>query len=200
MDEKISGSNGAWSAWQWVAVCLVAAGIVGGLFYYFVLAKNSSYVAPVTLYTPPDSMEKWNWILSDISPQGLQFTYPNPLPTKYVTTPSWPPLVEMTVGAFTCAEGDIVAPDGMRKHLARRVIDDHIYCVTTDSEGAAGSTYTNYAYTTEQGAFVTRVAFTLRTPQCLNYNEPERGACKAEQAGFNVDALAHRIASTTRTR
>ncbi len=144
------------------------------------------------------NMEKWNWVLSEVSPQGTQFMYPNPLPTRYVKAQDWPPLVEMSADEFSCTEGNLVASDGSPKHFARHVLGEHTYCVATSVEGAAGSTYTNYEYFTPQGDFLVRVIFTLQTPQCLNYDEPERGLCQEEQASFNVDALVDRIASSIR--
>ncbi len=144
------------------------------------------------------NMEKWNWVLSETSPQGTQFMYPSPLPTRYVKAQAWPPLVEMTADEFSCIEGNMVASDGSPKHFERRVLGEHTYCVATSVEGAAGSTYTNYEYFIPQGDFVVRVAFTLQTPQCLNYDEPERGLCQEEQASFNVDALVDRVASSIR--
>lgn len=147
---------------------------------------------------PKDGMEEWNWVLSEVSPQGTQFEYPDPLPTRFVSAQSWPPLVQMVANEFSCVEGDVRAADGPLKRLERRVINGHVYCVSLSSEGAAGSTYTSYEYATQQGDFVVRVVFTLRTPQCLNYDEPEQSACKTEQSSFNTDALADRIASSLR--
>jgi hypothetical protein len=67
------------------------------------------------------------------------------------------------------------------------------YCVTKQSEGAAGSVYTTYQYETALGDSIATVLFTLRTPQCLNYDNPQQSACISEQTGFDVDVLADRI-------
>ncbi len=139
------------------------------------------------------------WTLSDAQPPlGVQFLYPNPLPTKYITPEEWPPLVEMTSNPFVCEEGDILAADGPLKRAERRTVGDRVYCVVTSSEGAAGSTYTTYDYITAQGDFTARVAFTLRTPQCANYDDSERVACESEQGSYDVDGLVDRIVSSIR--
>ncbi len=159
---------------------------------------------PQPLYIPDtvdvvhDSTEDWNWISSEVSTQDTQFMYPSSLNTQYVTAQDWPPFVYMGVGEFSCTEGDVVTEDGSQKHSEFRTINGYTYCVSISSEGAAGSTYTSYEYSTEQGDFVTKVAFTLRTPQCLNFDEPEQSACKTEQANFNTDTLADRIATSVR--
>jgi hypothetical protein len=146
--------------------------------------------------SPSSDMSKWNWVLSEVSPQGAQFSYPKPVPTTYVTTQYWPPVVTMTSEDFSCKEGSALNSDGKQAQFARKTIGGSLYCVATSAEGAAGSTYTSYEYATTQGDFLTKVSFTLRTPQCMNYDEPEQSACKTDQASFNVDALADRIASS----
>lgn len=159
---------------------------------------------PQSLYTPDtadvvhNSTTDWNWVLSEVSSQGTQFMYPSNLNTRYVTAQDWPPVVYMGVSEFSCTEGDALTQDGLQKHSEFRTVNDHTYCVSISSEGAAGSTYTTYEYSTEQGDFVTKVVFTLRTPQCLNFDEPEQSECKTEQADFNTDILADQIATSVR--
>lgn len=138
------------------------------------------------------------WVESPVTPQGTQFSYPATLPTKYVSATEWPPLVELSAGDYTCEDGEILAADGPIKTQEKRLVGTQEYCLTTFVEGAAGSAYTNYDYSTEQGDFVVRVVFTLKTPQCANYEEPERAACEEEQASFSTDVLADRIAASLR--
>ena len=146
---------------------------------------------------PPEEEEVENaaW-LSHTTLQGLQFSYPEELGTQYVHAQEWPPLVEQVVNVFSCEEGDITAADGPLKSASLHEIEGKAYCVTLFSEGAAGSTYTTYEYSTQQEERVVRIVFTLRTPQCVNYDEPERTACTAEQRAFNIDELVHQIAAS----
>ncbi len=146
-----------------------------------------------TTTTITSPMDTWNWVNVTTSTLGTQFSYPDPLPTTYISSVDWPPQVTMTAGTLTCAgsgaaSSSEIIPAGMLK-----VINTRTYCVSKESEGAAGSTYTTYNYATAQGDFVANITFTLRTPQCMNYDEPKQSACKNEQAQFDVDALADRI-------
>lgn len=127
-----------------------------------------------------------DWKLSEPDARGIQFMYPEKLPTTYISAQTWPPAVQLEAGEYSCAEQDEV------------YIGDRSLCVVRTSEGAAGSTYTAYEYITGQGDFLARVKFTLRFPQCMNYNEPEQGACAREQANFDVNGLADRILSSIR--
>ncbi|MES2135311.1 MAG: hypothetical protein V4449_03670 [Patescibacteria group bacterium] len=178
-----------------IHIILIVLAILGvGLFV------TQKLWVPTVPVVSNDGMEDWNWVSTEISAQGTQFMYPNPLPTKFVTAQDWPPVVEIVAGEFSCTEGDAITQDGVQQHLALRTIGNHTYCVGTSSEGAAGSTYTSYEYSTKQGDSLVRVVFTLRMPQCLNYDEPDQTECKAEQASFNADALADRIVSSIRTQ
>ena len=126
------------------------------------------------------------WLLSPVSTQGTQFEYPEKLPTTFITAQEWPPQVVLEGGEYSCAEEQ------------ERIIGGREYCVVETSEGAAGSVYHTYEYITPQGDFIAHVKFTLKFPQCENYDEPQQNTCKAEQASFDIDGLADRIAQSIR--
>jgi hypothetical protein len=155
---------------------------------------------PAVVNTPRSTLDTWNWVLSEVSSQGTQFLYPNPLPTTYITAQDWPPIVEVVAGAFLCEEGVIVGSDGIQKQRARTSVDGMEYCVVTSAEGAAGSTYTSYEYATAYNDSVINISFILRTPQCMNYDEPKRSECLSEQAQVPVDEIVHRIATSVTTK
>jgi hypothetical protein len=136
-----------------------------------------------------------NWKLSQPSAQGIQFMYPDPLSTKFITTQDWPPTVQMTSGEYVCKKGNTKDNTGI---VTEHSVGDRKYCVTTFSEGAAGSTYMTYEYMNKQGDFLAHVKFTLRYVQCANYDEPDQATCKVEQTGFSVDGLVDRITSSIR--
>ena len=127
-----------------------------------------------------------NWVLSTTTSQGIQFMYPERLPTTFISTQGWPPKVVLEGGIFSCSERE------------EKMVGDRVYCMSTTNEGVAGSTYTTYKYATEQGDLIARVEFTLKFPQCVNYDEPNQSACKAEQANFDIDGLVDRITSSIR--
>lgn len=135
---------------------------------------------------PGSSSTTDNLILSPVSAQGIQFSYPKFLPTTFVKTQEWPPLVEVVAGEFTCPENK------------KQTIKGRTYCVIVSTEGAAGSTYTTYEYSTNRGDFIAKTIFTLRTPQCLNYDEPNQSICIQEQESFDVSGLVDQIISSIR--
>ena|ERR1035437_6131967 len=105
-----------------------------------------------------------------------------PLSTKYITAQGWPPKVEVISGPFSCDEsGSEIAK------TTKKVIAGKTYCVTVQSEGAAGSIYNTYTYVTVVGAQVTKTTFILRFVQCDNYEDPQKTECKNERAAFDPD-------------
>ena len=133
--------------------------------------------------TPGDSVFTTDgWKTSTDTKQQLSFKYPDPFPATYVSAQTWPPKVTLSSKAFSCA--------------APLTVHGNTYCMTQSSEGAAGSTYTTYRYTTAHDAGLITIDFTLRFVQCGNYDEPKQSACKTEQAALSVSGLADTIASS----
>lgn len=151
---------------------------------------SSWRITALTLGAYPGDGE---WMLSEPTSQGIRFMYPQKLPTTFISAQEWPPLVERTANKYSCKEGPITAADGPVKEAKKHLVGDREYCVTTESDAAAGSMYTTYEYVSTFGDAVYRVVFTLRFPQCLNYDDPQQSACKAEQASFDIDGLVDRI-------
>ena len=120
--------------------------------------------------------------------------YSTTLDTTYITTPDtvWPPAVMRTEKAFQCENGgNEVLENG---ETVAKDIGGKAYCVTTASEGAAGSVYSTYIYKTAlEGGLTAETEFTLRFVQCDNYDDPEKTDCKKEQSEFNPDDLGHAI-------
>jgi murein DD-endopeptidase MepM/ murein hydrolase activator NlpD len=116
--------------------------------------------------------------------QGLTFKYPETLSTVYITPQTWPPTVKLSSGKPTCTEP--------------QVVNGQSYCVKAQTDGAAGSTYTAYTYSSAMPNVDKTVAlsFTLRSVQCANYDEPKKTACDTERTAFNVDSLAYQIIGT----
>ncbi len=152
-------------------------------------------IAGVALGERPGEGE---WTYSEPDARGLKFQYPDPLPTKFISAQEWPPKVSFVAEDFVCETGEHADASGALVNTEERTVDDRVYCVDISSEGAAGSTYTTYAYRTEQGDFIAHIEFTLRYVQCMNYDEANQGMCTLEQETFDVDGLVDRIASSIR--
>ncbi|HEY1037748.1 MAG TPA: hypothetical protein VGE62_04185 [Candidatus Paceibacterota bacterium] len=126
------------------------------------------------------------------TPSGISFNYPESFGTQYVTATDWPPQVRVLDTSYSCAdEGSQTGPSGRTE---KRIIEGTEHCVTTLSEGAAGSTYTTYSYVFEKDKKTVEISFTARSVQCLNYDEPQATRCQAEQKLFNADDFAASVA------
>lgn len=108
---------------------------------------------------------------------------PNVLLTKYIDGHEWPPKVTVSDDAFSCADPGVT-----------RTVDDRTYCVEATTGAAAGSTYTEYVYRTVRDGKLITLAFTLRYPQCMNYDVPQQTECLHEREAFDLDGVVDRIA------
>jgi hypothetical protein len=142
---------------------------------------------PGTTETAPITDPNWQ----TYSDRSISFRYPAELPTTYIHPAEWPPTAGSNLWNLDCVVG--TADGGMTR---QGVVNGHTFCVTVQSDGAAGSIYNGYDYGFQEGSNVIAVSFTLRMVQCGNYDEPEKTACEQERDSFNVDDLADRIAQT----
>lgn len=148
---------------------------------------------------PTDPTASWQTFSDNAS--GVSFRYPQTLGTAYVSTVDWPPIASIIDQPFTCTQaGSEIAPAGQTK---QQTINNRAYCVTKESQGAAGSIYTQYAYafagdSVGQANKTVIFTFSLRFVQCANYDDPQKIACQNEQASFSPDNTMDEIAGSLR--
>ncbi|MBP9855834.1 MAG: hypothetical protein KBC48_00790 [Candidatus Pacebacteria bacterium] len=151
-----------------------------------VLAVTFYFISPNQNTTPAD------WLTFTDEAGVYTFRYPQDFGRQYVTPVDWPPQVNLLEGTgFNCTEGGMIY--GRAGQTVSRTIEGQEYCITTVSEGAAGSIYNQYAYLTVINRQPIGLIFTARLPQCVNYDEPRQDECKADQAAFNPDVIISEI-------
>jgi hypothetical protein len=156
--------------------------VIGGIFYFYKSPKHAVTPTPV-----PDATLGWK----SMADNGVTFKYPETLGTTYIKTQEWPPKVTVAEGPFTCTEsGSQITENGQ---TVKKTINGHVYCVTIQSEGAAGSTYTTYTYVTMLQNKMVSFNFVLKAVQCGNYNDPEKSDCESERANFDIDSTVDKI-------
>jgi hypothetical protein len=126
---------------------------------------------------------------------GLSFKYPENISTAYILTADWPPKVQITEGPFSCTES---GSEGARAGITtKEAINGHTYCRTIVSDGAAGSIYKQYAFSSAVKNKVLFFTFSLREVQCGNYDDQQKTACEAERASFNINSLIDPVIQST---
>ncbi len=117
------------------------------------------------------------------------------LTAKYIHSETpWPPKVTYSKEAFICNDPEWKSSDEVAKMTNigwTIMISGKKYCVNEEAEGGAGSTYITYEYSTLVNTQLAKVTFTLRHISCMNYDEPERSECVAEQNLYNADSIAN---------
>lgn len=180
---------------------LIVILLVGGSFYYLSRSKKAGNIAPITISEPaatntaPAVPDTSGWKTFSDSANKISFKYPAGIDTQFISVVDWPPKVQITDGPFTCTEAG--TETGQAGQTSRQTIDGRDYCVTRESEGAAGSTYTQYAYATKLPQLPNKTViftFSLRFVQCDNYDEPQKTSCKEERASFDIGPVVGAMA------
>jgi hypothetical protein len=120
------------------------------------------------------------------------------LNTEYIGSQNWkvkivneeekyPPKFKITEGQIDCKITS--SESGLLFRTVKRKIDGRIYCIESSSEGAAGTIYTQYTYSTIKNGSLTAVSCVIRYPQCMNYSEPYRTECANERETFDLDKI-----------
>jgi len=126
---------------------------------------------------------------------GITYQYPKELLVKYISAAEWPPTIKVESGNFSCSETP-QEKSSMLEITSQRLVDNRIYCVNVKNEGAAGSVYSSYIYTTPLRGKLVLASFVLRYSNCANYDEEQGRACTSEREAFDLDATVDRIFQT----
>ncbi len=121
----------------------------------------------------------------------LDFNFPETLSAHYIELLDWPPQVQVVNAEFSCLDAGNATDRAGKTEM--REVNGRNFCVTEVVEGAAGTTYTQYAYAFERDHDTVVLTFSTRAPQCGNYPEPEMTACAKERAELSIDKFIANI-------
>jgi len=169
-----------------------------GYFYKLsdktVVLVRRQYSRFYTIWTVSDSTTEtsndlWRTITNE---DGVTYKYPKELLAKYISVVDWPPVVKVETETFSCKTTPQEV-SSMSDITSKRMVDNRIYCVNVKHEGAAGSVYSSYTYTTTKNDNLVKVSFTLQYPNCNNYDEEQSKVCSSEREAFDIDSTVDRI-------
>ena len=144
---------------------------------------------------PDVSVIPTSWKTYTNTASGFSFSYPPVIQATYIIAQDWPPTVRISGEKFSCIESQSLEK-GMPIKETKVTVSGRDYCIETQSEGAAGSTYINYTYTTTKGGKLVSYVFVLKYPNCDNYPDPKKTECKNERNIFNLNNLIEQITQT----
>lgn len=90
-------------------------------------------------------------------------------------------------GEIACNETPLESSLLLR--ISKKEMNGKKYCIASSSEGAAGSVYAQYSYTTVIKDNVYVINFVARYNNCGNYPKEELVKCATERENFNLDVL-----------
>ncbi|MFA5083789.1 MAG: hypothetical protein WC475_00165 [Candidatus Paceibacterota bacterium] len=173
---------------------MTSAGMAGSRAIQIGVVKfgNRWLITGVSVISSEDSV-----FWKDYNEDGVSFQYPEKLTAKYVFAQQWPPTVKIESGIFSCMETPQEI-SSMLEITSQRIIGNRIYCVDIKNEGAAGSVYSSYVYTTPLRGKLVSIGFVLRYPNCANYDKEQSQTCTSERETVNLDETVNRIIPTVR--
>lgn len=161
-----------------IIVLVLLVFLFGGVILFY--QKSPAAYPQITPSPIPSGSSETTQIPSSPSPASIPRT-------EYISPVDWPPKVAMENKPFSCLEaGSETNPAGQTQKIT---VNNHTYCVTKETQGAAGSIYTQYAYARAKNSETEIFTFSLRYVQCGNYPEPKKTACEKERQVFNVDTF-----------
>ena len=129
---------------------------------------------------------------------GITFQYPKEILAEHISEAKWPPKLIIEDRSFICnPSGNEIQQGGQTE---QRLVDNRVYCITKESEGAAGSTYTAYTYEFPKDYQTGVITFTLRFVQCQNYDDPKASECESERSTFDIDGTVDRIVQSIKIK
>jgi hypothetical protein len=171
------------------ALLLLAIGVAAGTYIYFRPNVVIDSVPPF-VHNKPVAIADWKTYTDPSG--GFEFRYPDKLSATYISTQTWPPMVKISNGAFTCSP----TTDQNATKMIRRTNTKPEFCAIMQPEGTAGTTYNKYTYTAASGTKLVTFDFTLGLVDCGVYLEPKNTSCVVEQKAFSVDKLMEQIFAT----
>jgi hypothetical protein len=132
-------------------------------------------------------------ILSSI--KNLSYIIPEEFSFKYVSFQDWKvSIFDNYSDNFFVVDGEIACEETSPEssfpvRAIKKDINGQLYCIKASSEGAAGSVYTKYAYSTVEDDKIVVVSFIARYPRCTNYSEIQRNECQRERESMDLDQI-----------
>ncbi len=177
----------------WIFILIILAGAF--IYYKKERITQSDIVNNTSIYTNITSNKSVETEWTATGSNGYSFKYPENLGTKYINTVDWPPVLNIQKTTFNCIESGNSENDRAGKTIKEN-INGKEFCITRESEGAAGSVYTSYAYAFAYENNTMIATFSLRAPQCMNYDNPQQTECINEENSFNISSVIFRVLAT----
>ncbi|MDD3656956.1 MAG: MliC family protein [Atribacterota bacterium] len=135
------------------------------------------------------------------------FQAPEYLEAEYVSFQKWPPEIkiltnkndwpwEIEIKNEELACQTSPEESSFSRRFYKQNINGRNYCIRAESEGAAGSVYTDYTYFVIYKGNLISINFVLRFSNCSHYPEPKRIECFTERETFDIGNTINEIAES----
>lgn len=111
------------------------------------------------------------------------------LTTNYISGADWPPQITIQKDQHKLECLETSPESSLPQIVSKKIINGRHFCMEAMTEGAAGSVFSKYKYSTSNFENIVDFNFTLRYVNCSNYDEPQASECAKERENFSPDDL-----------
>ena len=150
--------------------------ILAGVIIYAATRKTTDNIIVTDIEPIKTETVKPTIVKQAPTTSGVSTTLP-----KYISEQeNWPPVITANKNSYSCNTGGPTL-----QQTTEKIINGIPFCITTLNEGAAGTTYKTFTYTTAEKTST----FILRYVSCGNYGDPEQSECIRNQSAFDIDKI-----------
>lgn len=185
--KKISTSVGI------IIIIVVAVVIFGGVFAYQYFSTKSQLTVPPqktpipTTTTAPVQTAGWDTYTDSVA--NITFQYPAKLNSDYISLWQKPNVIIIPQGnSIINADGCYLSSNPIAKNYSQITSGNIQFCVSSTNEGAAGTFYNTYYYTTLKNGDYYTLEFVISEVDCGVYGgagNPKYQACINDDNNYN---------------
>ncbi|MFW6025901.1 MAG: protease inhibitor I42 family protein [Candidatus Woesearchaeota archaeon] len=149
----------------------------------------------------PEKVEETRKVKVKVS-EAPNYQFPKEIEADYISVQDWkakvikndvkyPEKFKVIENGITCEE--TTTESSFPSRIYSKEIDNKNYCIEAKSEGAAGTTYTEYAYSTLKDNNLVTISFLAKYVSCGNYPESKRVECEEERETFDLDQVVSKV-------
>ena len=188
--------------WGIVIIVVVAVVLFGGVFarQYFITKANVESQIKSDIVQPINQTAGWKTYTGNVA--GITFQYPDKLNSDYISLQQKPIVIITPLGGSSIVK---VAPQGnatiyadscysanptnpAEKSYSQFSAGNMHFCVSSTNEGAAGTFYNTYYYTTLKNGDYYTLEFVISEVDCGVYGgagDPKYQACTNDDNNYN---------------
>jgi hypothetical protein len=172
----------------WIVICVIVIVVVIAVYFLLSHGKSSQTKTPIpTTTTAPVQTDGWDTYTDSVA--NITFQYPAKLNSSYISLQQKPSVIITPQGnSIINADGCYLSSNPTAKNYSQITYGNMHFCVSSTNEGAAGTFYNTYYYTTLKNGDYYTLEFVISEVDCGVYGgagDPKYQACTNDDNNYN---------------